>query len=179
MANRAEKIEGEQRRAQITALLTGSAEPISGTELARKMHVSRQVIVQDIALLRAGNKNILSTNKGYIIFAAPDEKKAIRRTFKVRHTDEQIRDELNTFVDLGGRVLDVVVEHEIYGQINVDLILHSRADVNAFVTKLKQTGNRPLNELTHGVHFHTIEADREEVLDAIEAELSAKGYLMN
>ena len=178
MQNHAEKIEGEQRREQILKLLSQSAEPLSGTELAGKMHVSRQVIVQDIALLRAGNKNILSTNKGYIIFAAPDEKKSIRRTFKVKHTQEQIRDELNAIVDLGGRVLDVVVEHEIYGQINVDLIVNSRADVAAFVTKLEQTQNRPLNELTHGVHFHTVEADREDILDAIEAELTARGYLM-
>ncbi|MCR4587832.1 MAG: transcription repressor NadR [Lachnospiraceae bacterium] len=170
-------MEGDKRREQIIQLLSQSREPVSGTELAGKMHVSRQIIVQDIALLRAGNKNILSTNKGYIIFTQ-DEQKKVRRTFKVKHTDEEIRDELNIFVDLGGRVLDVVVEHEIYGQITVDLILNSRADVNAFVTKLKQTGNRPLNELTHGVHFHTIEADREDILDAIEAELSEKGYLM-
>ncbi len=177
MQNHLEKMEGDKRREQIIQLLSQSREPVSGTELAGKMHVSRQIIVQDIALLRAGNKNILSTNKGYIIFTQ-DEQKKVRRTFKVKHTDEEIRDELNIFVDLGGRVLDVVVEHEIYGQITVDLILNSRADVNAFVTKLKQTGNRPLNELTHGVHFHTIEADREDILDAIEAELSEKGYLM-
>ena len=47
--------EGEERREHIIQLLTQTKKPISGTELARQMKVSRQVIVQDIALLRASN----------------------------------------------------------------------------------------------------------------------------
>ena len=94
--------EGEERRENIIKLLTQTKKPISGTELARQMKVSRQVIVQDIALLRASNRNILSTNKGYLYDRA-DEKKVARRTFFVCHTDEQMAEELFAIVDTGGR----------------------------------------------------------------------------
>lgn len=55
-------MEGEKRREQLIALLKQADIPVSGTDLAKRLGVSRQVIVQDIALLRAVNKNILSTN---------------------------------------------------------------------------------------------------------------------
>lgn len=96
---------------------------MSGTELAKELGVSRQVIVQDIALLRAVNKNILSTNKGYVLYDPSEETQKARRTIAVSHSDEQTQDELYTIVDFGGKVLDVVIEHDIYGQITVDLIL--------------------------------------------------------
>lgn len=169
--------DSEARREKLLRILRDASEPVSGTELAGLLGVSRQVVVQDIALLRAVNKNILSTNKGYILFREERPAKA-HRTVKVCHTDGQIADELNTVVDLGGSVLDVVVEHEIYGQITVDLILRNRADVAAFVARLEQCGSKALNELTGGVHFHTLEADSEAVLDRIEKELAEKGYLI-
>lgn len=168
--------EGEERREKIITLLTNTKKPISGTELAHQMKVSRQVIVQDIALLRASNRDILSTNKGYLYDKA-NEKKVVRRTFFVSHTDEQMADELFTIVDNGGRLKDVVVEHEIYGQITVDLILENRCDVQEFLDKLASCTAKPLNILTNGKHYHTVEADREEILDRIEQKLQEKGYL--
>ena len=131
--------EGEERREHIIKLLTQTKKPISGTELARQMKVSRQVIVQDIALLRASNRNILSTNKGYLYDRA-DEKKVARRTFFVCHTDEQMAEELFAIVDNGGRLRDVVVEHEIYGQITVDLILETDVTFRIFLINLKKHG---------------------------------------
>jgi len=172
-----QNIDGEARRKQLLEILACSGEPVSGTELAGLLGVSRQVIVQDIALLRAVNKNILSTNKGYVLYQAGGSKRA-KRTIKVHHADEQIQDELYTIVDEGGHVLDVVVEHDIYGQITVDLIVNNRADVNAFIAKLQEQQTKPLNELTNGVHFHTVEAESEEILDRIEEALEKKGYLM-
>lgn len=169
--------DSEVRREKLLELLSRAEEPISGTELAGALGVSRQVIVQDIALLRAVNKNILSTNKGYILFHA-GQRPVARRAFKVCHEDAQIADELNTIVDQGGHVLDVVVEHEIYGQIAVDLILRNRADVAAFVDRLSRCRSRALNELTGGVHLHTVEASDEAALDRIEAALEKKGYLI-
>ena len=150
--------EGEERREYIIQLLTQTKKPISGTELAKQMKVSRQVIVQDIALLRASNRNILSTNKGYLYDRA-DEKKVVRRTFFVCHTDEQMAEELFAIVDNGGRLRDVVVEHEIYGQI------------------ISKSTARPLSILTNGKHYHTVEADREEIIDRIEQKLRLLGYL--
>ena len=112
-------MEGRERRERIIDILKNSDEPLSGTALAARLKVSRQVIVQDIALLRAIDKNIISTNKGYMFFE-PHEAMC-RRIFMVKHTDEQMRDELNSIVDNGGQLLDVIIEHDVYGTITVDL----------------------------------------------------------
>lgn len=170
-------MEGDLRREKIIEILKKSDVPVSGGGLADKLNVSRQVIVQDIALLRATNKNILSTNKGYILYHDNIEK--CTRTFHVYHDDNHIEDELNTIVDNNGRVLDVVVEHEIYGQITVDLIINSRRDVKEFIERLKKSSSaKPLKELTDGEHYHTVEADSEEDLDIVENELRKKKYLI-
>ena len=55
--------DGEMRRMNILEILNNRTTPVSGTELAGKLGVSRQVIVQDIALLRADNKEIMSLIK--------------------------------------------------------------------------------------------------------------------
>ena len=170
--------EGSIRRSKILEILHSSIQPVSGTELAKQFGVSRQIVVQDIALLRATDENILSTNKGYILITGNKNIVRSRRIYKVKHTEEQIQDELNTIVDNGGHILDVVVEHDIYGQIAADLIMHSRADIKAFVEIAERYQTNPLCRLTNNVHFHTVEADTEEILDRIETELNAKGYLL-
>lgn len=152
--------------------------PLSGTELAKRLGVSRQIVVQDVALLRAVNKNILSTNKGYLLFEDVRSSKA-KRSICVCHADEGILDEFYAVVDCGGRVLDVVVEHEIYGQITVDLIINNRQDAISYVEKTRDKNTKPLNILTNGVHYHTVEADSEDVLDQIEARLSELGFLLH
>ncbi len=170
-------MEGQERREKIIGILKETKEPISGTELAKRLGVSRQVIVQDIALLRAVNKNILSTTKGYILYY--QEKQKVNRCFLVKHTTDQIEDELCAIVDNGGKVLDVIVTHEIYGEISTNLIIKNRQDVYDFVNKVKSKNTIPLKELTDGVHLHTIEADSEEILDNIEKALREKKYLLN
>ena len=171
-------MDGELRREKILQILLNSEQPISGTELAKKLGVSRQIIVQDIALLRAVNKNILSTNKGYLLFLDQQENGKFKKSIKVQHSESEILDELFTIVDFGGRVLDVVVEHPIYGQIMVDLIINSRTDAEKFMCQVKENRTKPLNELTKGIHYHTIVADSEEELEVIEQKLLEKGYLI-
>ena len=170
-------MEGKNRREKLISILQEADAPVSGTELAKLLGVSRQVIVQDIALLRAVDKNILSTNKGYILYVPEQGHDRVKRSFAVSHTKEQIQDELYTIVDYGGKVLDVVVEHDIYGQIMVDLILCNRLDVDEFVERIEHSKSRPLKVLTEGEHCHTVEADSEKVLDKIEEKLREKGYL--
>ena len=148
-------MEGQMRRDTIIKMLGEKGKPLSGTELAKELGVSRQVIVQDIALLRAVNKNILSTNKGYVLYDPSEETQKARRTIAVSHSDEQTQDELYTIVDFGGKVLDVVIEHDIYGQITVDLILKSRQDVDEFIAKVAKSKAKPLKTLTGNKHFHT------------------------
>ena len=169
---------GEERREQILNRLQAGRSPISGTELAREFEVSRQVIVQDIALLRAFHKNILATNKGYLYFCEEEEGRKFKRTMKVKHKDGDILDEFYTIVDWGGKVLDVVVEHEIYGQITVDLLIGSRQDAVHFVDKCQNSTNKVLNVLTDGIHYHTVEAASNEILEHIEQKLLEKGYLI-
>ncbi len=167
---------GEERRTKIIEILRNNEEPVSGTELAKRLNVSRQIIVQDIALLRAVNRNIISTTKGYLLYYQEIQK--VNRCFLVKHTDEQIEDELCTIVDNGGKVLDVIVMHEIYGEISTGLIIKNRKDVYDFVEKLKNRKTVPLKDLTGNVHLHTVEADSETMLDAIEKKLKEKNYLI-
>jgi len=169
-------MEGNIRRNELIKILKNNKTPVSGTDLAGQLGVSRQVIVQDVALLRAGNKNILSTNKGYMLYN--NDKVTFTRSFAVEHTDDEIEDELITIVNYGGKILDVVVAHDIYGQIMVDLLLETVADVKEFVQKIKNCKTRPLKDLAENVHFHTVEANSSELLDIIEDKLRQKGYLV-
>lgn len=170
-------MEGYERRERIVELLLNSKEAISGSELAKQLGVSRQVIVQDIALLRATNKNILSTTKGYLLYVA--QKQKVNRCFLVKHTTDQIEEELCTIIDCGGKVLDVIVMHDVYGQIQTDLIIKNRQEVYDFVAKVRERKTVPLKELTDGIHLHTVEADSEEVLNCIEQKLREKNFLIN
>ena len=163
-----EKIDGKIRRNHIITILENEKEPISGSALAKKMGVSRQVIVQDITLLRTAYP-ILATAKGYLLYP-PTEKKC-RRTFCVKHSLKETRDELNAIVDRGGKVLDVMVEHDIYGEIRADLMLSCRREVEEFCNQLEQSKSGPLNTIGCGVHYHTVEAINEAILDEIEKHL--------
>ena len=168
----------ESRRASILQLLQGNGSPLSGTALAKMLGVTRQIIVQDIALIRAENHNILSTNKGYI-YRSPTEKNVQpKRVVYVRHTTEEVLDEFLTVLELGGTMLDVAVEHEIYGQIRVDLLIETEQDARDFVDRLTHCKDNPLKVLTDDCHYHTITAPSEKLLDLIEEALKKKGFLL-
>ena len=169
---------GEERRNQILAMLKEQDSPLSGTALANEFHVSRQVIVQDIALMRAENHDILSTNRGYLYRRAEAESIQPKRVFFVRHSTEQVLDEFLTVTELGGKVLDVVVEHEIYGQIRVDLLIENGRDAREFHEKLSNSRDNPLKVLTDDCHYHTVAAPSEKLLDLIQQDLDNKGYLL-
>lgn len=167
-------MDGEKRRKEILEYLQSSVEPVSGTDLAKHFNVSRQIIVQDVALLRVAAHKILSTNKGYMM----NEQQGFRKIFKVLHDDEEIPDELYTIVDLGGRVLDVFVNHQVYGELRADLFLVTREDIEWFKKKMALGEINPLKKLTSDVHYHTVEADSQEVLDKIKFALAERGYLV-
>lgn len=167
---------GNERREKLIQIIRDRTKPISGGELAKMLGVSRQVIVQDIALLRASDFDIISTTKGYMLYQTEDKK--IKRVFMVKHSTKDIEDELCTIVDNGGKILDVHVVHEIYGQIVTELIIRNRSDVYDFVEKVRTKKIVPLKELTAGTHHHTIEADSEETLNRIEEALRKKNYLI-
>ncbi len=165
---------GSDRRSAIVEQIRNSAVPISGKALAAAFNVSRQVIVQDIALIRAAGHDIISTNRGYII----NGPHSARRVFKVRHTDEQLEEELNAIVDLGGKVCDVMVNHRVYGHIEAELNITSRRRVAEFIEDIKSGKSSPLKNITSGYHYHTVEADSEDTLDLIGTALEEKGFLV-
>jgi transcriptional regulator of NAD metabolism len=169
---------GEARRAKILSKLQESDTPLSGTALAKAFHVSRQIIVQDIALMRAENYGILSTNKGYLLRSPSSQNTQPKRVFFVKHTTGQVLEEFQIILELGGKILDVAVEHELYGQIRVDLLIESRQDAVEFCQKLSVCRDNPLKVLTGDCHYHTVAAPSEKLLDLIEEELRQKGLLL-
>ena len=165
---------GEQRRNKILEILKKSDKPVSGTFLARELQVSRQVIVQDIALLRAKNKEISSTHRGYVLF---NNKTECIRVFKVRHENDEVEKELNLIVDLGGYIEDVFVYHKIYNVVKANLNINSRRDIQKYLKELKSGHSTLLMNVTSGYHYHTVKAKSEDILDEIQEELDKAGFL--
>ena len=163
----------EERRTMILNKLIDSESPLSGSKLAQLFNVSRQVIVQDIALLRANDHEIISTNSGYLIKTPTRPEKV----FCVSHKDEHILDELFTIVDLGGQISDVRIQHKVYGNISAPLNIKSRKDARKFVEDITAGASVPLKNLTRDDHCHLVTADCNDDLDQIESELRKKGYL--
>lgn len=164
---------GEERREKIVKKLATGSKPIPGVTLAKEFDVSRQVIVQDIALLRANGTNIISTNRGYLI-----QKEAVAsRVFKVIHGDDEVEKELTAIVDLGGIVEDVFVYHKVYGVIRADMNIKSRMDVHCYMKEIATGKSSLLKNVTSGFHYHTIRADNEQILDLIQEALKEYGFL--
>ena len=167
------KLNGEDRREKIISILKSSNAPVAGLTLAKELGVSRQVIVQDIALLRANATAIFSTNRGYVL----QEKNVCERVFKVQHTDEEVEEELSIIVDMGGFVKDVFVYHQVYGVIKAEMNLKSRLDIRKYMEDINSGKSSLLKNVTSGYHYHTISADSEEILDMIQEDLSKRGFL--
>lgn len=165
---------GSERREKIIEKIKKSGSPVSGRELASFYHVSRQVIVQDIALIRAAGYDIISTNRGYMFHAL----QTVSRIFKVQHTDEQMKEELCSIVDLGGCVEDVVVNHRVYGRMEAVLKINSRRKVEEFLEDIRSGTSSPLKNITSNYHYHNVSADSELTLDMIEEMLKKKGILV-
>lgn len=169
------EMDGNERRQTLLSLLESSDEPLSGARLGRETGVSRQVVVQDMALLRTAGYPIFSTGRGYLL----DKRSpgGCTRVFKVCHTLEQVEDELQTIVDLGGCIVDVSINHRVYGRVCAPLNIKSRRDTHNFQTELASSKSSLLSSATSGYHYHTIRADSEEILDEIGEALRRKGYL--
>ena len=146
-------MDAQARRQVIASRLRESAGPLSAAALARELNVSRQIIVGDVAILRAGGLDITATPRGYVL---PGPPAGVVCTFACRHRADRMEEELNAIVDQGCAVLDVIVEHPIYGQLTGPLRLSSRHDVAQFVERCRQEAAAPLSQLTEGVHLHTV-----------------------
>lgn len=166
-----------ERRAEIEKMLMNKAEPISATALAKDFNVSRQLIVGDIALLRASGKKISATPRGYVMISDIDKDKQIY-TIACNHTMENMKTELYSVVDNGGAILDVTVEHAVYGQIVGELQIFSRYDADLFLKKIQENSVLPLSKLTGGIHLHTIQCKDTEVFNRILDVLRKENILL-
>lgn len=159
------KILGEERRNLILHWLQTSKEPITGSELAAKTNVSRQVIVSDITLLKARDEPIIATSQGYMYLQTMTNHLMYKRTVACCHTPQQTEEEMNLLVDHGVTIKDVRIEHSVYGDLTASIMVSNRKEVQQFMKKIKTTKASYLSELTNGIHLHTISADSEETLD--------------
>lgn len=169
-------MEAEKRRKKIASLLAAADGPIPAAALAAKLGVSRQVIVGDVALLRASGSGIYATPRGYV---SRRDAGGVTRTVACIHDLAGTEAELCIMVDNGCTVLDVVVEHPVYGQLTGELRLASRYDVKQFMSKLHGEGAAPLSALTGGIHLHTLLCPDSEAYDRTAAALDAAGFLLH
>lgn len=167
---------GEDRRRSLVQALIDADEPLLGSTLAETFGVSRQVLVQDMAILRAAGTDVIATPRGYLLRGPGPTSQ--RDVLRVQHSRDAIMDESTILVDLGIRILDVHIDHPIFGVIRGDLNIGSRQDAREMIERLDSTGTAPLFELTGGRHSHTVEAPRPDLLEKARDELRQRGYLI-
>lgn len=164
-----------ERREKLLYILKTSNKPIKGSDLANELEVTRQVVVKDIALLRASGIDILSTSNGYMIYNMKNQE------FKIKcknHVDsEELLLELQTIIDLGGKIKNVIVEHPIYGTIKADLNISSNRDLKMFIENSNKNEFKQLSTLSQDYHIHTIEVPNEKTIEDIKQELK-EAYIL-
>jgi transcriptional regulator of NAD metabolism len=166
-----------ERRNKIEEMLMNSKESLKGQDLSKKFGVTRQVIVKDIAILRASGSPIIATPDGYIITKAVNSN--VRRVLALNHRTDEISDELESIVKFGGTIEDVIVEHPLYGEIKGMLMIKTPFDIEKFIKRLNEYKAEPLLILTGGVHLHTVITENEESMKNIIEELKQKRYLIS
>lgn len=169
-------MEGAERRAIILSELSTAEKPISARQFASTFTVSRQIVVGDVALLRAQGHAILATARGYVIETEQD-KQRIKRKIVCKHSPERTQEELATIVALGGEVIDVIVEHPIYGELTGGLHIKEDEDIAKFIQRYTLENASLLSELTTGIHLHTIRCADEKVFARIKQALAEKNLL--
>jgi hypothetical protein len=163
-----------RRRTRILDYLRAAQAPLSATALAQKLSVSRQVIVGDVALLRAAGEAVTATPRGYVL---DRPRPGLTRTVACLHSGADMGRELTLMVDQGCTVVNVIVEHPVYGQLTGPLDLSSRYDITEFIRKVEENAARPLSLLTDGIHLHTLRCPDEGAFERAVAALEEAGFL--
>ncbi|MGM9937400.1 MAG: 3H domain-containing protein [Candidatus Ornithomonoglobus sp.] len=163
-----------ERAEAILERISQSSSPVSGGTLSQELGVSRQIIVKDIAALKAQGNDIIATTKGYMLHRIPMPE----RVFKVVHRDDEIQQELQAIVDAGGIVKDVFVWHKIYGKIEGELDIRTYEDITEYINSLKTGRSSPLKNVTNEYHYHTVAAKSDAVLDKVRSALDKIGFLV-
>lgn len=170
----------KERRAELLKLLKMDIKPMSASAIADKFDVSRQIIVGDIALLRASGYDIMATQSGYVLIKKgkeEDENDVNTYILACHHDKGQLEAELHTIVDNGASFINVAVDHPLYGSITQPLDIRNRFDADAFVGKVAVTSALLLSSLTNGAHLHTIRCDDPDAYRRILTSLREQGIL--
>lgn len=170
-------MDASMRRERIFEIIDKDNAPVSASALAKELSVSRQVIVGDIAILRAQGHEIIATARGYMI---PDFRSSNQYVGKIAccHNADNTKAELYTMVDLGATVVNVIVEHEMYGEIVGQLNIKTREDVDVFVDQVESSEAKLLSVLTLGVHLHTIACCDKAHFEQVYRALKSAGFLV-
>jgi transcriptional regulator of NAD metabolism len=168
---------GAARRDKIVTMLREGRRSITGSELAEHFGVSRQAIVNDMAIIRAGGAAISGSPLGYRWDGdAPPE--GVFATLACKHDREGAQKELEVLVAHGCTVLDVVIEHELYGEIRANLMVASHRDVERYGEAMLTSDAQPLSSLTGGVHVHHVRAPGAVALESARRDLALLGCLL-
>lgn len=163
------------RRKEIISHIAKIPRPIKGVELANIFGVTRQVIVKDIAIIRAAGVNIIATPEGYMI---TKEESRYKKVLALSHKEEEMVSELEIVIKYGGIIEDVIIEHPIYGEIKANLMIRNLNDLDNFIDLYKKNKAKPLSALTEGIHLHTISTDNEQDMQLIIENLEKAGYIL-
>ncbi len=138
-----------QRRTEILKLLQQAEKPVAARAMASQFGVSRQVIVQDMAVIRASTPGILSTTRGYVL----QQIKTLHAPENLKYVMDRKRaaEELNLIVDCGGRVKNISISHRVYGRVTAEMDIRSRQDVNEFVQAINSSHSSVLAVLLPGI----------------------------
>ncbi|PAV28881.1 transcription repressor NadR [Virgibacillus profundi] len=172
------KMSSTDRQKLIMDMLNQAEHPITGSDFANKTNVSRQVIVQDVSILKAKNEPIIATSQGYLLINQQMNEDLQRMVIVCNHTPEQTKKELYSIVDHGVTVKDVIVEHAIYGDLTASIMVSSRVEVDQFIKKINETNASYLSTLTEGIHLHTLEANTMDKIEAACKTLEEVGILI-
>jgi transcriptional regulator of NAD metabolism len=168
-------MDGEERRKRILDILSEAKTAVTGTELSHRCKVSRQIVVGDVALMRAQGMAIISTPRGYQLVRS--EMGGVTKTFVCCHGNDLMRQELEAIVDNGGIVQNVCVEHDVYGYLEGALKLRSRRDVAIYIKHMEESKAELLCSISGGIHTHLVETESQDDMEAIEAALDKLGVL--
>jgi len=171
-------MDADLRRKHVLEKIKQQTKPMSASLLANELNVSRQIIVGDVALLRAQGHEIIATARGYMIPNFNDTNRFLGKVV-CKHSPNDMQDELATIVDLEATVVNVLVEHELYGEMTGNLNIATQNDVAAFIKKANSAKVKLLSELTMGMHLHTIACRDKAHFEQVKNALDLKGYLFN
>ncbi len=163
----------DERKMAILARLKESDSPVSASVLAKELGVTRQVIVGDVALLRASGSSVIATPRGYLF----DRRETARYVVTSTHEHDRLLEELCLILDCGCGIVDVMVEHTVYGKICCDLHIFTKEEARVFVEKLEEEKALPLSVITNSnTHLHTLQCPSEKHFLQAKELLKSKGF---